>query len=128
MIQKTTILVLSVLFLIPLAPELSWSQKGDATITDFKVDPLYRAAKLTWKTKGDLKKEIPVQVLRADSFEDAPYKEVGIVKVTPGKSAYDYIDKSMGAEAKYFYKLVIKETGETFGPLPTRPFFSPPAT
>jgi len=115
-----------VIFLI--IPDGSWSQKADPTVTSFKVEPLYRAAKLTWKTKGDLKSEMTVQILRADSFDDYPYQEVGVVKIAPGKSVYDYVDKSMGAEAKYFYKLVIKESNESFGPLPTRPFFSPPAT
>jgi hypothetical protein len=53
---------------------------------------------------------------------------VGLVDLSPDKNAYEYVDKSMGAESKYYYKLVIKETGEYFGPIPTRPYFSPPAT
>ena len=89
---------------------------------------MYRAAKLTWKVSTDLKSAMAVQILRADTFEEGPYKEVEIIQLTPGKSAYEYVDKSMGAEAKYFYKLIIKESNESFGPLPTRPFFSPPAT
>ena len=99
-----------------------------STFADFKVDALYRAAKLSWKTAGDPKSEISVQIMRADTFEDGPYQEVGVVKITPGKSSYEYFDKSMGAEAKYYYKLIIKETNESIGPKPTRPFFSPPAT
>jgi hypothetical protein len=83
---------------------------------------------LTWKMKGDLKTGISIQILRADTFEEGPYKEVDVVNLTPGKSTYEYVDKSMGAESKYYYKLFIKETGESFGPLPTRPYFSPPAT
>ncbi len=117
------------MFLILLSvPDGSWSQKAGSTITSFKVEALYRAAKVTFKTKGDLKNEMSVQILRADSFEDAAYQEVGVVKIAPGKTAYEYVDKSMGSEAKYFYKLVVKENNESFGPLPTRPFFSPPAT
>lgn len=128
MMSKRAALCLALLFIFLAAPQGSWSQKAEGTITGFKVEALYRAAKLTWKAKGDLNKETTVQIVRADSFEDAPYKEVAVVKMTPGKSAYDFIDKSMGSEAKYFYKLVIKDTNEAFGPLPTRPFFSPPAT
>jgi hypothetical protein len=109
-------------------PEQSWCQKAEPTITDFKVDAMYRAAKLTWKTKADVKSDTAVQILRADTFEEGPYKEVDAVKITPGKSSYEYIDKSMGSESKYYYKLLIKETDESFGPKPTRPFFSPPAT
>lgn len=111
-----------------LAPAMALSQKADPSIFDFKVQALYRAAKLTWKTKGDLKKEMAVKILRADTFEAGPYKEVGLVKIISGKSSYEYVDKSMGAEAKYYYKLIIKETNEFFGPIPTRPYFSPPAT
>jgi hypothetical protein len=128
MSKRATSCFCTVLLLSVIVPGGSFAQKADATITTFKVDAMYRAAKLTWKAKGDLKSEISVQVLRADTFEEGPYKEVGVVKITPGKTSYEYVDKSMGAEAKYYYKLVIKETSETIGPLPTRPYFSPPAT
>ncbi len=111
-----------------LTPNVIWSQKADPTILDFKVQALYRAAKLTWKINEGFKGGMAVQILRADTFEEGPYKEVETVTLTPGKNIYEYVDKSMGAEAKYYYKLFIKETEETFGPIPTRPYFSPPAT
>jgi hypothetical protein len=109
-------------------PNESWSQKADPTILDFKVQALYRAAKLTWRVKDGFKGGLAVQILRADTFEEGPYKEVDTVNLTPGKTTYEYVDKTMGAEAKYHYKLFIKETDESFGPIPTRPYFSPPAT
>lgn len=118
-------LILTVIFLFP---EITWTQKAEPTLLDFKVQALYRAAKLTWKAKEGFKSGLAVQVLRADTFEDGPYKEVEAVNLISGKNVYEYIDKSMGSEAKYYYKLVIKETDETFGPIPTRPYFSPPAT
>lgn len=111
-----------------LVPSIALPQKAERTILDFKVQAMYRAAKLTWKVSTDLKSGMAVQILRADTFEEGPYKEVETIQLTPGKSTYEYIDKSMGAEAKYFYKLVIKDSNESFGPLPTRPHFSPPAT
>jgi hypothetical protein len=129
MLMKSFIFLFCSIFAVTLfVPPVALSQKADPAILDFKVQPMYRAAKLSWRAKADLKNEMAVQILRADTFEDGPYKEVGVVKITPGKSSYEYIDKSMGAEAKYYYKLAIKETNETFGPLPTRPYFSPPAT
>ena len=112
-------------FLFPFAV---FPQKADPVIQDFKVQPLYRAAKLSWKIKDGVKGAVSVQILRADSFEDAPYKELEAVSLSPGKTSYEFVDKSMGSEAKYFYKLQIKETGETTAPISTRPFFSPPAT
>jgi hypothetical protein len=126
MTRSTTLLVTLALAIFLMAPMESASQSP--TFADFKVEALYRAAKVSWKTAGDPKGEMSVQIMRADTFEDGPYQEVGMVKITPGKSSYEFIDKSMGAEAKYFYKLIIKETNESTGPKPTRPFFSPPAT
>ncbi|MBM4330184.1 MAG: hypothetical protein FJ117_02985 [Deltaproteobacteria bacterium] len=111
-----------------LIPSIAIPQKAEPTIIDFKVQAMYRAAKLTWKVKGDLKSTAAVQIFRADTFADGPYKEIGAVNIISGKSSYEYVDKSMGSEAKYYYKLTIKETDESFGPLPTRPYFSPPAT
>ncbi len=98
------------------------------TIVDLRVQALYRAAKISWKVKGDFKNPVSLMIMRADTFREGPYKEVEIITLTPGKKNYEYIDKSMGAEANYYYKLVLKETGESFGPLPVRPYFSPPAT
>jgi hypothetical protein len=129
MMSKVFYLFFCVLFIIPLFFPLSApAQKADLTIFDFRVQALYRAAKLTWKAKEGIKSGLFVQVLRADTFEDGPYKEVTTIPLTSGKSAYEFVDKTMGAEAKYYYKLVVKGTKEALGPLPTRPFFSPPAT
>ena len=126
---RYAMLFLTLFFSIALlAPQVTMSQKANPTIVDFKVQALYRSAKLTWKTSDSLKNQLSLQILRADTFEDEPYKEVDVINLVPGKNAYDYVDKSMGSEAKLYYKLVIKETGESFGPIPTRPFFSPPAT
>ena len=126
MTKPATFLATLIFAIFLMIPAESWSQSS--TFAEFKVDPLYRAAKLTWKTAGDPKGEMSVQIMRADTFEDGPYQEVAVVKISPGKSSYEFIDKSMGAEAKYYYKLVLKETNESTGPKPTRPFFSPPAT
>ncbi len=118
----------SVLIALMALLSVSWSQKADLTILDFKVQAMYRAAKLTWKVKEGFKSGMAVQILRAETFEEGPYKELDIVNLTSGKNVYEYVDKSMGTEAKYYYKLILKETDESFGPIPTRPYFSPPAT
>ncbi|MGB6065713.1 MAG: hypothetical protein WBG50_12970 [Desulfomonilaceae bacterium] len=117
-----------VFFAALLGPQVTMSQKADPTIVDFKIQALYRAAKLTWATRDGLKAELSVQILRAETFEQGPYKEVDVIKLEPGKNTYQYVDKSMGVESKYYYKLFVKETGEYFGPIPVRPYFSPPAT
>jgi hypothetical protein len=126
---KVSLLFFCLIFALSLLiPEAIWSQKADPTVVDFKVQALYRAAMLTWKVNNGLKSPVAVQIFRADTFEEGPYQEVETVSLAPGKKTYEYVDKSMGAESKYYYKLVIKETNESFGPIPTRPFFSPPAT
>ncbi len=127
--RKNILFFLTLIFTgILLNPEITWTQKADPTILDFKIQALYRAAKLTWKIREGLKSGVAVRILRADTFEEGPYKEVDMLNLTSDKLAYEYVDKTMGAEAKYYYKLIIKETDESFGPIPTRPFFSPPAT
>lgn len=115
-------------FIALLYPQVSMSRKADPTIVGFRVQALYRAAKLTWKTSHSLKKQLSLQILRAETFKDGPYKRLDVINLVPGKNAYDYVDKTMGTESEYYYKLVIKKTGESFGPIPTRPYFSPPAT
>jgi hypothetical protein len=126
---RFSIFLTSVFFFSSLLfPFSVFPQKADSIVQDFKVQALYRAAKLTWKVKEGSKGGLSIQILRADSFEDAPYKELEAVSVSPGKTSYEFVDKSMGSEAKYFYKLQVKETGEVTAPIPTRPFFSPPAT
>jgi hypothetical protein len=117
-----------IFFVTLLVPQVTISQKANPTIVDFKIQALYRAAKLAWKTSDVLKERLSVQILRSGTFEEGPYLEVGLVDLSPDKNAYEYVDKTMGAESKYYYKLVIRETGESFGPIPTRPYFSPPAT
>ena len=124
MIKYLIFLAISIL----LIPSAGLSQKGDPTIGDFKVQAEFRAVKLTWKANSELKKEVAIQVLRADTDEEGAYREVAVVEMTPGKQEYLYVDKSMRAEAKYYYKLLVKGTDESLGPIAARPFFSPPAT
>ena len=110
------------------APVASSQQGAEPTVTDFKAQPLYRAAHLTWKVRGRSERPVTFQILRSDTFVEGPYAEVAVFPSTPAKGTYEYVDKSVGTEAKYYYKLIIKETGEALGPTPTRPYFSPPAT
>lgn len=124
---RYAMLSLTLFFFISLLPP-QISMSAGPTIVDFSAKPLYRAAKLTWKVSDNLKKEMSVQILRADTSEAGPYKELDVITLVPGKDSYEYIDRSMGTESRYYYKAVIKETGESFGPDDVRPLFSPPAT
>lgn len=128
MARQAGICLSSLLFILLIMAGAPQAQKGAPSVANFKVEALYRAAKLSWKGKAGPGQELAVKILRADTFADGPYREVGVVKLIPSKTSYEYIDKSMGAEAKYYYKLTVPETGESCGPLSTRPYFSPPAT
>jgi len=128
MTQRAVFFLSGFVLAIFLFAHAALAQKPDPTIADFKVQALYRAARLTWSVSASLKDPMALKILRASSSAEGPYQEVEVVKLIPGKSAYDYVDKSMGAESMYFYKLIVNETGESLGPLSTRPYFSPPAT
>jgi hypothetical protein len=101
---------------------------ADNSISDFKAQSLYRAVALSWVVQTPFKNEVVFQILRSDTFVDGPYEEVTTLPYDKNKKAYDYLDKSLGSESKYYYKLVIKGTDETYGPVAARPYFSPPAT
>lgn len=119
----------SLLALVLAVAPAAWAQqKPGAPVTGFKAQPLYRAASLTWTVGARGEQRLTFLITRSDTFAEGPYTEVAAVESTPGKTAYEYVDRSVGTEAKYYYKLLVKETGDTLGPVSTRPYFSPPAT
>ena len=99
-----------------------------ASVSGFKAQSLYRAVKLNWRVKTPFKNEVSFQILRSDTFVEGPYEEIATVPYDKRKGKYIYLDKSLGSESKYYYKLVVKGADETYGPIPARPYFSPPAT
>ena len=101
---------------------------GSTSIANFKAESIYRAVVLTWQVDVPLKSGVNFQIIRSDSFVEGPYEEVATVAFDASKTKYEYLDRSLGSESKFYYKLVIKGTGETYGPVAARPFFSPPAT
>lgn len=122
-------IILTLLLFFTLSLQIAWSQQtAGPAVTGFKAQPLYRAASLTWKIKGQFKQGVAFHILRSDASIEGPYEEVGAVNYDPSKSSYEYVDKSMGTEVQYYYKLSIDGTGESYGPVSARPYFSPPAT
>jgi hypothetical protein len=100
----------------------------DSSVSGFKAQSLYRAVKLNWKVKIPFKNEVSFKILRSDSFVEGPYEEIATVPYDKGRRKYTYLDKSLGSESKYYYKLVVTGAGKTYGPISARPYFSPPAT
>ncbi len=73
MMTRTAIFFLSSLLIALIVfSSASWPQKTDPTVLDFKVQALYRAAKLTWKVKDGFKSGTAIRILRADTFEEGP--------------------------------------------------------
>lgn len=99
-----------------------------ASISKFKVEPLYRAVRLTWKARINDDGPVTFEIYRSMARPDGPYKLVTSIEKKPGVKKYKYIDKNLPVEENYFYKIVIPEKKETFGPHQVRPPFSLPTT
>jgi hypothetical protein len=99
-----------------------------ATISEFKVRSRYMAVRLTWKATIAEDGQLTFEVHRSMVTPEEAYTLVTSVKGRPGTKTYRYIDKTVPVEENYFYKIVIPETKETFGPLQARPPFSLPTT
>ncbi len=102
--------------------------KKSVTIKKLKVEPLYRSVRLTWKTKKGDKTPVTFKIYRSMANPDGPYTLVVSIERKSGVKKYKYIDKSLQVEENYFYKLMIPETKESFGPIQVRPPFSLPST
>jgi hypothetical protein len=119
--------IMMILLILP--PEIfAGDDSLGASVSVFKAQSLYRAVKLNWRVKTPFKNEVSFQILRSDTFVEGPYEEIATVPYDKRKGKYIYLDKSLGSESKYYYKLVVKGADETYGPIPARPYFSPPAT
>jgi len=99
-----------------------------SSLTKLRVEPLYRSVRLTWKVKRKGDGPLTFEIYRSMAKADEPYTLVTSIVKKPGLKKYKYIDKNLPVEENYFYKIVIPETKETFGPLQVRPPFSLPTT
>jgi hypothetical protein len=117
----------ALLFLVPADIFADKKSQGNS-VSDFKAQSLYRAVALSWVVKTPFKSDVVFQITRSDSFVEGPYEVIGSFPYDKNKNKYDYLDKSLGSESKFYYKLIVKGTEETYGPVAARPYFSPPAT
>lgn len=119
-----------VIFLLALPIEIfSDENSPSASIKNFKTQSLYRAVELKWEVIVPfVNEDVGFQIIRSDSFMEGPYEEIAIVPYDKNKKTYEFLDRTLGSESKYYYKLIIRGTGETYGPVAARPYFSPPAT
>lgn len=98
------------------------------SVSDFKAQSLYRAVALSWVIKTPFEGEVVFQITRSDTFIEGPYEVIATISYDQNKKTYEYLDKSLGSESKFYYKLIVEGTQESYGPVAARPYFSPPAT
>ena len=103
-------------------------QDDGASVTDFQIEPLYQAAKLTWRARVSGDGPVTFEIYRSVATPDGPYTLVTSIQSSPGKKKYRYTDKKLPVEENYYYKIEIPATEESFGPLQVRPPFSLPST
>jgi len=117
--QRGAVFFLSLIFAISCSLPRLWPRNRIRPSRISRSRPSTVPPKLTWSVPASLKDPMALKILRAPSSEEGPYQEVEVVKLIPGKSAYDYVDKSMGAESMYFYKLVVtRKPANRSAPLP----------
>ena len=119
---------ISVLLFFGSADIIADNKSRNNSVSDFKAESLYRAVALSWMVKTPLASEVVFEIIRSDSFVEGPYEVIATISYDQNKKTYEYLDKSLGSESKFYYKLIVKGTEETYGPVAARPFFSPPAT
>jgi hypothetical protein len=98
------------------------------SVTKFKVQPLYKAVKVSWRAKVESGDPVTFEIHRSMFKSEGPYTLVATVEWDPASKKYQYVDKNLPVEENYFYKIVIPATAESFGPLQVRPPFSLPTT
>lgn len=123
-----TVAAISVLIFLGAADIIADKKSQGNSVSDFKAQSLYRAVALSWVVKSPFKNDVVFQITRSDSFVEGPYEVIASFPYDKNKNEYDYLDKSLGSESKFYYKLIVKGTEETYGPVAARPYFSPPAT
>jgi len=116
-------LILSVAILSVL---LVWAE-SPLNVSDFKARPLYRAVELTWKVEAPSRDYGTFTLYRSSNL-DGPYNAIKTIEHDRKSASFKYIDREIGFEALYYYKLTIDSTGATYGPISARAYFSPPVT
>ena len=99
-----------------------------SSVTNFQVEPLYQAAKLSWKARISGDGQVTFEIYRSMANPEGPYTLVATMEGSPDKKKYQYVDKQLPVEENYFYKIEIPSTKESFGPLQVRPPFTLPST
>ena len=99
-----------------------------ATISEFRAQPRYKAVRLTWEARIGGKDQLTFEIYRSMVRPDGDYTLVRSINGRPEVERYRYIDRALPVEENYFYKIQIPQTKETFGPLQVRPPFSLPST
>jgi len=105
----------------------------EVSVSDFKVIKSFRAVKLTWKVSAPEGSDGIFEVYRTDT-RNGPYILIQKIKMGDQRfidinaEAYVFIDRSLKAGHRYYYKLTLSGTGQEFGPLQGMASNTPPGT
>ncbi|MGD0626549.1 MAG: hypothetical protein ABSB32_17785 [Thermodesulfobacteriota bacterium] len=130
---KAPLLVLAlVVALVTFLPGVGFSQEK-VSIYDFYVFNWLKAVKLNWKADAPEGVEGTFQVYRSDK-ENGPYSLVqeirlgdrGFIDVTTG--TYVFFDRKVEADHSYYYKLGLRGSSQSLGPLKGLARSGPPGT
>ena len=130
---KTLLLGLAqVVALVTLLPATGFSQEK-VSIYDFYVFNWLKSVKLNWKAAGPEGAEGTFQVYRSDK-ESGPYLLVQEIKLGDKEfidvitKTYVFFDRKVEPDHSYFYKLGLRGSNQSLGPLQGLARSGPPGT
>jgi hypothetical protein len=118
--------------LVSLLPAVGFSQEK-VSIYDFYVFNWLKAVKLNWKASAPERAEGIFEVYRSDK-ENGPYSLVQEIKLGDREfidvitKTYVFFDRRVEANHSYYYKLGLRGTNQTLGPLRGVAQSGPPGT
>jgi hypothetical protein len=113
-------------------PIISLSESG-VVISDFEVSDWFRSVRITWEAVAPDGAEGLFEIYRSEQ-EAGPYILVQEIRFGDKKfydvikKAYVFYDKQLKVGGRYFYKLVLRDTDDVFGPAQGLASGAPPGT
>lgn len=121
-----------VFVLVILLPAAGFSQQ-QVTVSHFMAFDWFKSVKLSWRVKAPEGAEAIFEIHRSNE-QNGPYLPVQEVRLGDRKfidvitKTYYFIDKKLEVGRRYYYKMVLRGTGQVFGPLDGVALKAPPGT
>lgn len=121
-----------VFVLVILLPAAGFSQP-QVTVSHFTAFDWFKSVKLSWRVKAPEGAEAIFEIRRGTG-QNGPYLPVQEIRLGDKRfidvitKAYYFIDKKLEVGRRYYYKMVLRDTGQVFGPLDGVALKAPPGT